>query len=73
MEVPGTKKCGHLAGKVLVSTQEHINRLIAARLQADIMKSDLVIISRTDSESGNLLDNKEELPITSDKQFGNEY
>jgi isocitrate lyase len=53
---PGTKKCGHMSGKVLVSTQEHCDRLIASRLQADIMGSDLLIVARTDAESANLLD-----------------
>jgi len=53
---PGTKKCGHMGGKVLVSTEEHVQRVIAARLQADIMKVPLVIVARTDAEAATLMD-----------------
>ncbi|KAL4476584.1 hypothetical protein ABPG72_000743 [Tetrahymena utriculariae] len=53
---PGTKKCGHMSGKVVVSTREHVNRLIACRLQADIMGTDLIILARTDALSARLID-----------------
>eukprot|EP00494_Astrolonche_serrata_P029098 UN29365 len=52
-----TKKCGHMGGKVLVSTQTHIDRSLAARLQADIMNVPLVIVARTDAEAATQLDN----------------
>ncbi|MBZ5654842.1 MAG: isocitrate lyase ICL2 [Acidobacteriia bacterium] len=53
---PGVKKCGHQGGKVLVSENEQIQRLNAARFQLDIMKVPGIIVARTDAEAANLLD-----------------
>lgn len=54
-QLHGGKKCGHLAGKVLVPVGDHINRLNAARFQWDTMGCENLVIARTDSESGKLL------------------
>ena len=45
-----------MSGKVLVSCQEHVDRLVAARLAADVLGVELVIVARTDAEAATLLD-----------------
>jgi isocitrate lyase len=55
---PGTKKCGHQGGKVLVPSDEQIKRLNAARFQLDIMKVPGIIVARTDAEAANLIDSR---------------
>jgi isocitrate lyase len=55
---PGTKKCGHQGGKVLVPSDEQIKRLNAARFQLDVMGVAGLIVARTDAEAANLLDSR---------------
>jgi isocitrate lyase len=54
-QLSSAKKCGHMGGKVLVPTQEAVNKLMAARLAADVSNVPTVLIARTDAESANLL------------------
>ena len=55
---PGTKKCGHQGGKVLVAQDEQIKRLNAARFQLDVMGVAGIIVARTDAEAASLLDGR---------------
>ena len=54
-QLSSAKKCGHMGGKVLVSTQEAINKLVSARLASDVMGASTIIIARTDANAANLL------------------
>lgn len=54
-QLSSAKKCGHMGGKVLVPTQDAVNKLVAARLAADVMGVPTVLIARTDADAANLL------------------
>lgn len=54
-QLSSAKKCGHMGGKVLVTTQEAINKLVSARLAADVLDVPTVIIARTDALGAKLL------------------
>ncbi|MFT7332529.1 MAG: isocitrate lyase [Sphingobacteriales bacterium] len=54
-QLSSAKKCGHLGGKVLVPTQEAINKLVSARLAADVMGVPTIIVARTDADAANLI------------------
>lgn len=56
-QLSSAKKCGHMGGKVLVSTREFLNTLVSARLASDIMGVPTILIARTDANSANLLTN----------------
>ncbi len=54
-QLASVKKCGHMGGKVLVPTQEAINKLTAARLAADILGVPTILLARTDAEAADLV------------------
>jgi isocitrate lyase len=54
-QLSSAKKCGHMGGKVLVPTQDAINKLVAARLAADVLGVPTVLIARTDANAAGLL------------------
>ena len=54
-QLAAEKKCGHLGGKVLVPTSQHVRTLNAARLAADVMGVSTIIVARTDSLGANLI------------------
>lgn len=54
-QLASAKKCGHMGGKVLVPTQEAVQKLNAARLAADVMGVPTLLVARTDAEAANLL------------------
>ena len=54
-QLSSAKKCGHLGGKVLVPTQEAINKLVAARLATDVLNVPTLIVARTDADAADLL------------------
>jgi isocitrate lyase len=54
-QLSSAKKCGHLGGKVLVPTSEAIQKLVAARLAADVMDVPTLVLARTDANSAHLL------------------
>ena len=54
-QLAAVKKCGHMGGKVLVPTSEAVQKLISARLAADVMGVPTIVLARTDAEAANLL------------------
>ncbi len=54
-QLSSAKKCGHMGGKVLVPTREFIQKLVAARLAADIMDVPTLVVARTDADSAQLI------------------
>ncbi|AZQ11245.1 MULTISPECIES: isocitrate lyase [Shewanella] len=54
-QLASVKKCGHMGGKVLVPTQEAVQKLVAARLAADVSAVPTLVIARTDANAADLL------------------
>jgi len=76
-QLASAKKCGHMGGKVLVPTQEQIQKLTAARLAADVMGTPTIVVARTDAEDASLLttdvDPQDQPFITGERTFEGYY
>jgi len=76
-QLAAVKKCGHMGGKVLVPTQEAVQKLIAARLAADVMDVPTLVVARTDAEAADLLtsdiDERDHSFITGERTFEGFY
>ncbi|QIT55434.1 isocitrate lyase [Aquisalimonas sp. 2447] len=76
-QLAAVKKCGHMGGKVLVPTQEAVQKLIAARLAADTMGTPTILVARTDSLAADLLtsdaDERDHKFITGERTFEGFY
>ncbi|CAM2833347.1 isocitrate lyase [Skermania piniformis] len=70
-QLASEKKCGHLGGKVLIPTSQHIRTLTSARLAADVANTPTVVIARTDAEAATLItsdvDERDQPFITGDR------
>src|SRR5699024_11583177 len=70
-QLASEEKCGHLGGKVLIPTQQHIRTLTSARLAADVANTPTVVIARTDAEAATLItsdvDDRDKPFITGDR------
>ena len=76
-QLSSAKKCGHMGGKVLVPTREFIQKLISARLAADVMGVPTVVMARTDADSAQLItsdiDSADHPFLTGDRTFEGFY
>jgi isocitrate lyase len=76
-QLASAKKCGHMGGKVLVPTQEQVQKLTAARLAADVMGTPTIVVARTDAEDATLLttdvDPQDHPFITGERTFEGYY
>ena len=73
-QLASEKKCGHLGGKVLIPTQQHIRTLTSARLAADVADVPTVVIARTDAEAATLItsdvDERDQPFVTGERTSG---
>ncbi|MDN8577447.1 isocitrate lyase [Corynebacterium sanguinis] len=76
-QLASEKKCGHLGGKVLIPTQQHIRTLTSARLAADVANTPTVVIARTDAEAATLItsdvDERDQQFLTGEKSAEGYY